>query len=110
MFGKTSRTVAASGAVLLGLGGIASAQTFDVSGIEVNKELAARLPEKICQAGVLVGGSDNDYAPWEYLAGADGQTPEGIDVDIGNAIAAKLGVKYEFPNGAVHDHPASVGH
>ncbi|MER8829485.1 ABC transporter substrate-binding protein [Mesorhizobium sp. M0938] len=98
MFGKNSRTIAIARAALLGLlglGGIASAQTFDVSRIEVNKELAARLPEKIRQAGVLVGGSDNDYAPWEYLAGADGQTPEGIDIDIGNAIAAKLGVKYE---------------
>ena len=95
MLGKLFWTLAISGAALLGLGGFASAQTFDVSGIEVNKELAARLPDKIRQAGVLVGGSDNEYAPWEYLAGADGQTPEGIDVDIGNAIAAKLGVKYE---------------
>lgn len=98
MLGKTSWTMTISQVALvalLGLGGIASAQTFDVSGIEVNEELAARLPEKIREAGVLVGGSDNEYAPWEYLAGADGQTPEGIDVDIGNAIAAKLGLKYE---------------
>jgi polar amino acid transport system substrate-binding protein len=98
MLGKTSWTMTISQVALvalLELGGIASAQTFDVSGIEVNEELAARLPEKIREAGVLVGGSDNEYAPWEYLAGADGQTPEGIDIDIGNAIAAKLGLKYE---------------
>lgn len=95
MLGKTFWTLAISGVALLGLAGMASAQGFDVSKIAVNEELAARLPDKIRQAGVLVGGSDNDYAPWEYLAGADGQTPEGIDIDIGNAIAAKLGVKYE---------------
>lgn len=95
MLGRISRTFAVTGAALLMLGGIASAQAFDTSGIEVSKELATRLPDRIRQAGVLVGGSDNDYAPWEYLAGADGQTPEGIDIDIGNAIAAKLGVKYQ---------------
>lgn len=98
MFGKTCWTVATPGATLLALlalGCAASAQAFDVSRIEVDKELAARVPDKVRQAGVLVGGSDNDYAPWEYLAGADGQTPEGIDIDIGNAIAARLGLKYE---------------
>jgi polar amino acid transport system substrate-binding protein len=87
-----------SGAALLvqsTLGGVALAQTFDASRIEVDKELAERVPDKVRQTGVLVGGSDNDYAPWEYLAGADGQTPEGIDIDIGNAIAARLGLKYE---------------
>ena len=80
---------------LPGLESFASAQGFDVSKIEVDKVLSERVPEKIRQAGVLVGGSDNEYAPWEYLAGADGQTPEGIDIDLGNAIAAKLGLKYE---------------
>ena len=78
-----------------GSAGQAAAQGFDTSHVKVNEELAARIPADIREAGVLVGGSDNDYAPWEYLAGADGQTPEGIDIDIGNAIAAKLGLAYE---------------
>lgn len=89
---------AASIAALLAAGGFAHpalSQGYDTSGVEVSDELAARVPADIRQVGVLVGGSDNDYAPWEYLAGADGQTPEGIDIDIGNAIAAKLGLKYE---------------
>lgn len=34
--------------------------------------------------------------PWEYLAGEDGQTPEGIDVDIANAITAKWGIKFDM--------------
>lgn len=89
---------AASLAALLAAGGFAGqalALGYDTSGVEVSEELAARVPADIREVGVLVGGSDNDYAPWEYLAGDDGQTPEGIDIDIGNAIAAKLGLKYE---------------
>ncbi|MCB9957186.1 MAG: ABC transporter substrate-binding protein [Rhodospirillaceae bacterium] len=75
--------------------GPTAAQGYDTSSIPVDEDLAARVPERIREAGVLVGGSDNDYAPWEYLAGEDGQTPEGIDIDIGNAIAATLGLDYE---------------
>lgn len=73
----------------------AHAQGYDTSGIKPNPKLAGRVPADIKQAGVLVAGSDNAYAPWEYLAGADGQTPEGIDIDLGDAIAAKLGLTYE---------------
>lgn len=80
---------------VMGLSGQAGAEGYDTSSIKVDEGLAARVPERIRQAGVLVGGSDNNYAPWEYLAGDDGQTPEGIDIDIGDAIAAKLGLKYE---------------
>lgn len=78
-----------------GVASQASAQGYDTSSVKVSEELAARVPADIREVGVLVGGSDNDYAPWEYLAGADGQTPKGIDIDIGDAIAAKLGLKYE---------------
>ncbi|POF29100.1 ABC transporter substrate-binding protein [Roseibium marinum] len=82
-------------AALLGLTAPAFAANFDTSGIAENPELAARVPAHIREAGVLIGGSDNAYAPWEYLAGDDGQTPEGIDIDIANAITAKWGLKYE---------------
>ncbi|TIT74568.1 MAG: transporter substrate-binding domain-containing protein, partial [Mesorhizobium sp.] len=84
-------------AVMAGSGftGNASAQDFDTSGIKVDPALAGRLPEKIKKAGVIVIGSDTSYAPWEYLSEKDGQTPEGIDVDIADALAAKLGVKIE---------------
>ncbi|MEQ9607568.1 MAG: transporter substrate-binding domain-containing protein [Kiloniellaceae bacterium] len=78
-----------------GSAGLAVAKGYDTSHVKVSDELAARVPADIREAGVLIGGSDNDYAPWEYLAGDGGQTPEGIDIDIGNAIAAKLGLKYE---------------
>lgn len=77
------------------LAGTALAAGFDTSTIEVDEALAARVPADMREAGVLVGGSDNNYAPWEYMAVADGQTPEGIDIDIGKALAAKLGLEYE---------------
>lgn len=69
--------------------------TFDISGVTVAPELAARVPAHIRQRGALVVGSDNAYAPWEYLAGADGQTPMGIDVDLGMAIARVLDLTFE---------------
>jgi polar amino acid transport system substrate-binding protein len=78
----------------------AVAQNFDSSSIKTNDALAARLPEKIKAAGVLTIGSDTAYAPWEFLSEKDGQTPEGIDVDIANAIGRKLGVKVEFQTSA----------
>lgn len=78
----------------LGLLQAASAQGFDFTGVEPNAALMARVPADIAAAGVLVGASDNAYPPWEYLA-EDGQTPVGIDVDLGHAIAAKLGLTYE---------------
>ncbi|WP_180900596.1 ABC transporter substrate-binding protein [Martelella soudanensis] len=78
----------------------AFAQNFDTSGINVDEALAARLPDKIKQAGILTIGSDTAYAPWEFLSAADGQTPEGIDVDIANAIGRKLGVNIDFRTSA----------
>lgn len=78
----------------------AVAQNFDSSAIKTNDALAARLPDKIKSAGVLTIGSDTAYAPWEFLSEKDGQTPEGIDVDIANAIGRKLCVKVEFQTSA----------
>lgn len=88
-------------AVLLALcfSGPALADGFDTSGIAMNPELAARVPARIKEAGVLTIGSDTAYAPWEYI-GEDGQTPEGIDVDIAKAIGRKLGVKIDFQTAA----------
>lgn len=79
---------------------LASAQGFDTSGVKVDDALASRLPEKIKSAGVLTIGSDTAYAPWEFLSEKDGQTPEGIDVDIANAIGRRLGVKISFQTSA----------
>jgi len=45
--------------------------------------------------GVLSIGMEIGYPPMEYLA-ADGRTPIGFDVEMGKAIAAKMGLTPEF--------------
>ena len=45
--------------------------------------------------GVLSIGMEIGYPPMEYFAN-DGSTPIGFDVEMGKAIAAKLGLKAEF--------------
>ena len=45
--------------------------------------------------GVLSIGMEIGYPPMEYLAD-DGRTPIGFDVEMGKAIAAKMGLKAEF--------------
>jgi polar amino acid transport system substrate-binding protein len=47
--------------------------------------------------GVLNVGSDIAYAPIEFYPEGS-ETPDGFDVDLGNALAAELGVEAEFLN------------
>ncbi len=63
----------------------------------VDAALAAKVPAAVKADGKLVIGTDASYAPNEFL-NADGKTIEGFDVDLFNAVAAKLGLKAEFQN------------
>lgn len=65
--------------------------------VEVDEELAAMVPEEIAEEGTLQIGSDASYAPNEYLD-ADGETVVGFDVDLFDAVAAKLGLETEWEN------------
>jgi polar amino acid transport system substrate-binding protein len=76
------------------LSGEPEAQAPSVSVTE-NVDLASKLPESIKSAGVIKIGTDPTYAPNEFLAG-DGKTVQGMDVDLFNQVAAKLGVKTEW--------------
>lgn len=76
------------------------APNFNPDKITTDPALAAKLPEHIAKAGVLVVGSDTAYAPWEYISEKDGKTPEGIDVDIAEAMAKTLGLKLDFRTAA----------
>ncbi|TPM24812.1 ABC transporter substrate-binding protein [Mesorhizobium sp. B2-3-5] len=73
-----------------------AADDFDASTIAKDSALASRVPQDIAAKGVLSIGSDTTYPPAEFLAGEDGQTPEGIDVDLAKAMAQTLGLKLEF--------------
>ena len=69
---------------------------FDLETVATDPALAAKLPEHIAKSGKLVVASDSAYAPWEYLSEADGQTPEGIDVDLAKAMAKTLGLELDW--------------
>jgi polar amino acid transport system substrate-binding protein len=55
------------------------------------------LPAKIKDAGELVVGSDIAYPPIEFYKEGTEQV-QGLDYDIGSAIAKELGVKVKFVN------------
>ena len=76
-----------------GSGSTAAASSAVGGGVDA--ALAAKVPAKLKEAGKFIIGVDATYAPNEMLA-ADGKTVEGFDVDVFNAVAAKLGLKTEY--------------
>jgi polar amino acid transport system substrate-binding protein len=67
----------------------------------VDQALAAKVPAEIKSDGKIVIGTDSSYAPNEFLD-TDGKTVIGFDVDLFNAVAAKLGLKTQWES-AVFD-------
>ena len=67
----------------------------------VDEALAAKVPDAIKSDGKVLIGVDASYAPNEFLD-TDGKTVIGWDVDLFNAVAAKLGLKTEYQS-AVFD-------
>lgn len=65
--------------------------------VSADAALAAAVPEAIKSTGKLQMGTDASYAPMEFID-ADGSTIIGADIDLGNAIAAKLGLQAEWAN------------
>lgn len=57
--------------------------------------LTAMLPQSVRDSGVLRVGTNAEYAPNEFL---EGTTIKGMDIDIMNAVGAKLGVEVEYSN------------
>ncbi|NNG39258.1 ABC transporter substrate-binding protein [Flexivirga sp. ID2601S] len=107
MFAKRSQLTAAGavgvalalsgcgiGTTSLGLGG-GAAQTGP-SG-SVSDQLAKLVPANIKAKGTLTVGTDASYQPNEFLA-RDGQTVQGMDIDLLTAAAQKLGLKLKFQN------------
>lgn len=65
--------------------------------VTADEALAAGVPEAIKSTGTILFGTDASYAPNEYLAD-DGTTIVGFDIDMGNAIAATLGLQGKWEN------------
>ena len=61
----------------------------------VDEALAAKVPAAVKSDGKIVIGTDPTYAPNEFLE-TDGKTVTGFDVELFNAVAAKLGLKTEW--------------
>jgi polar amino acid transport system substrate-binding protein len=89
---------AAALAVLLGApGGAAAPTTQSVPTASKDDALAAMVPQSVSSDGVLKFGVDASYPPNEFTD-TDGTTIIGMDVDLGTAIAQKLGLKAQFEN------------
>lgn len=82
--------------VLVGCSSTAEETPADTQSAAANS-IAALVPADIAADGVLSFGTDGSYPPNEYV-GEDGQTMEGMSIDLGNAIAEKLGLTAEFIN------------
>jgi polar amino acid transport system substrate-binding protein len=71
-----------------------SGSTSSAADVKKDDSLAKQLPQSIKDSGKIVVGMDNTYPPNEFKD--DNQQPVGWEVDLANAIAAKLGVKTSF--------------
>jgi len=78
------------------------------SAVGADPALAAQVPAAIRSAGKLIVGTDSTYAPNEFLA-EDGKTVQGFDVDLFNAIAAKLGLTTQWQSSKFADIIPGVG-
>jgi polar amino acid transport system substrate-binding protein len=59
--------------------------------------IASEVPSDVASAGTVTVATDASYAPNEYV---DPQTQQivGMDIDLGNALATVLGLKFNFVN------------
>jgi polar amino acid transport system substrate-binding protein len=99
------RLVAASALVLTGALALSACGDSDDSGdsngtasnTSVDSKLAAMVPDAIKSDGKISIGTDASYPPNESVDPAS-QKIVGWDVDLFNAVAAKLGLKTEYHN------------
>ena len=77
--------------------GAASATGAALPSISADPALAAQVPDAIKSSGKLQMGTDASYAPMEFIA-EEGTTIVGADIDLGNAIAARMGLQAEWAN------------
>ncbi len=71
-------------------------------------EINAMLPAAIKSAGVIRVATDATYPPMEFF-GPDNKTLQGLDIDLGAALGAVMGVKFAFDNVAFDTILPSLG-
>lgn len=75
----------------------AASSTAALPSVSADATLAAQVPDQFKTKGTLIVGADASYAPNEFIA-EDGKSVVGMDVDLVDAVSAKLGLKAEFQN------------
>jgi polar amino acid transport system substrate-binding protein len=80
-----------------GTGGSPSATPTGAFGVTKDATIAAELPAAAVAKGTLVVATDASYAPDEFI-GPDNKTIVGMDIDLANAIAGVLGLKFNYVN------------
>jgi polar amino acid transport system substrate-binding protein len=79
-----------------------------IADVEVDDELAARVPDEIGEDGKITVGTDSSYAPSEFID-EDGETIIGFDIDLFSAVAEKIGFEAEFESASFDSIIAGVG-
>jgi polar amino acid transport system substrate-binding protein len=76
----------------------ASTDTVEIVGVEigVNEDARALLPADIRDAGAVKVATDAPYAPFEFFVEEGSEELTGVDVLLGQAIGAKLGIDFDF--------------
>ncbi|MGW4271915.1 ABC transporter substrate-binding protein [Streptomyces seoulensis] len=79
-------------------GRTASPGTAKVAGVTVKKDRALHdaLPAGVRKSGTVRVATDVPYAPFEMFVSEGGKELTGLDYDLGQAIGAKLGVRFAF--------------
>ena len=71
------------------------AATAAVAALAVTSASAQAVPDRIKQAGKIIIGTNNNYPPIIFKDPATNEL-QGVDIDLGKAIAKQLGVEAEF--------------
>ena len=76
----------------------AASEPVTIAGIEITVDEAAAelLPADLAEAGSVKVATDAPYAPFEMFKEEGSDELTGVDVDLGHAIGAKLGIDFEF--------------
>ncbi len=72
------------------------ASGFDVANVKADSALNAMLPAAIKSAGTIHVATSIPYPPWEMYTAVGSKQATGLDYDLSQAIAARLGVKANF--------------
>ncbi|WP_420175248.1 ABC transporter substrate-binding protein [Luteococcus sp. OSA5] len=78
---------------LSGSGLPTSSAEQDLPPIEASQELFEKLPPSVQSSKTITVGTSPNYKPVEFL---EGSQISGLDIDLFNAVAARMGVKVEW--------------